>query len=439
MFNGEVVILIALILRRKRCLKKGRVVDPASNTDEVLDVFIEDGRIKRIEKDVNLSSARVIDASGKVVIPGLIDMHAHLREPGREDEETIESGTYAAAKGGFTTICCMPNTNPAIDEPAVVEFIYKQARQRGIVEVLPIATISKNREGESLSEMGKLKRAGAVAFSDDGNWVANGDLMRRALEYVKMLNLPIISHCEDKTLTQDGVMNEGYFSTILGLKGMPKEAEEIALYRDLALARMTDSRLHIAHISTANSVMLVKEAKKRGIKITAEVCPHHLVLTDKEVVSFDTDTKVNPPLRDEEDVKVLKEGLRDDTIDAIATDHAPHSLEEKELDYTLAPFGIIGLETALGLLIKELVEEGVLSLMQLIAKLTISPARILGIERGKVTEGAKANLAIFDLEKRWEVKREEFLSKSDNSPFIGWTLPAPVEYTIVGGEIVYRR
>ena len=418
-------------------IKKGRILDPASHLDKVLDIFIEDGRIKRIAKDIDLTSQEVIDASGKVVIPGLIDMHTHLREPGREDEETIESGTCAAARGGFTTICCMPNTDPAIDDPSLVEFIYKQAENKGIVEVLPIAAISKDRKGKNLSPMGRLKAAGAVAFSDDGDWIANSSLMRRALEYLKSFNLVLISHCEDGNLSGNGVVNEGYFSTITGLKGIPREAEEVALFRDLALARMSGSSLHVAHVSTARSVKLIREAKQVGVKVTAEVTPHHFTLTEKEITSFDTNTKVNPPFRGGEDIEALKEGLIDSAIDVIATDHAPHTIEEKEKDYADAPFGIIGLETALGLVIKELVEKRILSLMEAIAKLTINPARILGIDRGRIKEGVKANITIFDLGKIWLVKEEELASKSGNSPFIGWELPGKIEWTIVGGKVVY--
>jgi len=286
--------------------------------------------------------------------------------------------------------------------------------------------------------MGRLKKAGVVAFSDDGDWVANSHLMRRALEYVKMLNLPLISHCEDRGLSQDGVMNEGYTSTILGLQGMPKEAEEVALFRDLALCKMTESPLHLAHLSTAESVELIRKAKVSGVRVTTEVTPHHFTLTDREVKSFDTNTKVNPPLRGSEDLGALKEGLKDATIDVIATDHAPHLVEEKEKEYNVAPFGIVGLETALGLVIKELVQTGALTLMEAIAKLTINPARILCINRGLVKEGAKANLTIFDLEKKWLVTEEEFFSKSKNSPFLGWELPGKVEWTIVGGKAVYQ-
>lgn len=419
-------------------IKKGRLIDPATNYDAVVDILVDGGMIKKIAPKINRSGHELIDAANKVVVPGLIDMHTHLRQPGREDEETIQSGTRAAAKGGFTTICCMPNTDPPIDDPSLVEFIYREAERRGSVEVLPIATISKDRAGKDLSPMGRLKKAGVVAFSDDGDWVADSHLMRRALEYVKMLNLPLISHCEDRGLSQDGVMNEGYTSTILGLQGMPKEAEEVALFRDLALCKMTESPLHLAHLSTAESVELIRKAKVSGVRVTTEVTPHHFTLTDREVKSFDTNTKVNPPLRGSEDLEALKEGLKDATIDVIATDHAPHLVEEKEKEYNVAPFGIVGLETALGLVIKELVQTGALTLMEAIAKLTINPARILRINRGLVKEGAKANLTIFDLEKKWLVTEEEFFSKSKNSPFLGWELPGKVEWTIVGGKVVYQ-
>ncbi|MFQ5834860.1 MAG: dihydroorotase [bacterium] len=419
-------------------IKKGRLIDPATNYDAVVDILVEGGIIKKIAPKINRSCYELIDAANKVVVPGLIDMHTHLREPGREDEETIQSGTQAAAKGGFTTICCMPNTDPPIDEPSLVEFIYQEAERRGSVEVLPIATISKARAGKDLSPMGRLKKAGVVAFSDDGDWVVDSNLMRRALEYVKMLNLPLISHCEDRRLSQDGVMNEGYISTILGLKGMPKEAEEVALFRDLVLCKMTESPLHVSHLSTADAVELIRKAKVSAVRVTTEVTPHHFTLTDREVKSFDTNTKVNPPLRIKEDVEALKEGLKDGSIDVIATDHAPHLVEEKEKEYNAAPFGIVGLETALGLVIKELVQTGTLTLMEAMAKLTINPARILRINRGLIEEGAKANLTIFDLEKKWLVTEDEFSSKSKNSPFLGWEIPGRVEWTIVGGKVVYQ-
>ncbi len=419
-------------------IKQGRLIDPATNYDGVVDILIEGGMIKKITPKINQSGGELLDAANKVVVPGLIDMHTHLREPGREDEETIQSGTRAAAKGGFTTICCMPNTDPPIDDPSLVEFIYQEAERRGSVEVLPIATISKARAGKDLSPMGRLKKAGAVAFSDDGDWVADSHLMRRALEYVKMLTLPLISHCEDGELSQGGVMNEGYTSTILGLKGMPREAEEVALFRDLALCQMTGSLLHVAHLSTASSVELIRKAKLSGVRVTTEVAPHHFTLTDREVKSFDTNTKVNPPLRGEDDLEALKEGLKDGTVDVIATDHAPHLVEEKEAEYSAAPFGVIGLETALGLVIKELVQTRTLTLMGAIAKLTINPARILRINRGLIKEGARANLTIFDLEKKWLVTEGEFFSKCQNSPFLGWELPGKVEWTIVGGKVVYQ-
>ncbi|MCD6257220.1 dihydroorotase [Candidatus Aerophobetes bacterium] len=420
-------------------IKRGMVVDPASHREDVLDILIEDKIIKKIGKDIKSYGAEVIDAREKIVIPGLVDLHTHLREPGREDEETIRTGTLAAAKGGFTTICCMPNTNPPIDNPTVVKYIYREAEKNGVVEVLPVGTISYRREGKKLSEMGRLKESGVVGFSDDGSWVVDSNLMRRALEYAKMFNLPIISHCEDPYLSKDGVMNEGYWSTVLGLPGIPAEAEEIAIFRDLSLARLTGSKLHIAHLSTRGGVELIRKAKQENIKVSCEVTPHHLALCDEAVKNFDTNTKVNPPLRTGKDIEALKDGLREGVIDIIATDHAPHTQEEKELEYSRSPFGIIGLETALSLVIKELVEPGILSFMEAIAKLTINPSRIIGIDRGKIREGSMANLAVVDLSRSWQVKEEEFFSLSKNSAFIGWTLPGKVEFTICKGKIVYSE
>ncbi len=419
-------------------IKGGRVVDPASATDEILDIFIQGEKIVELGKNINLSVKKIIDATGSIIVPGLVDMHAHLRDPGREDEETIRSGTLAAAKGGFTTVCCMPNTYPVIDDPSLVHYILTKTEKEGVIEVLPIAAISKNEEGEALTEMDRLRQAGAVSFSDDGKWVRDTHLMRRALEYVKMLNLPLISHCEDEDLSKDGVMNEGFFSTILGLPGIPGEAEEIAVFRDICLAQLANSSLHIAHISTRSSLNLVREAKKRRIRVTCEVTPHHFTLSEEIVKSFDTNTRVNPPLRERDDVDAMQEGLKDGSIEVIATDHAPHAPEEKELAYTLAPSGIIGLETSLGLVIKELVKPGILTLPGAIAKLTVNPARILNLDRGSIREEELANLAIFNLNEEWQVKEEDFLSLSKNSPFIGWSLPAKVKWTIFKGRVVYQ-
>lgn len=418
-------------------IKKGKVIDPASSCEDIFDILIEGEIIRKIEGNINFPAKKVIDAEGKIVIPGLVDMHTHLRQPGREDEETIRTGTLAAARGGFTTICCMPNTDPPIDTPSVVEYVYKEAEKNGLVEVLPYGAITLGRKGERLCEMGRLKKAGVVGFSDDGRWVVNSGLMRRAFEYVNMLNLPLISHCEDPHLAGEGVMNEGYWSTILGFPGIPPEAEEIAIFRDISLLKMTNSRLHIAHLSTKKGTELVKKAKKEGLNLTAEVTPHHIALSEEDVESFDPNTKVSPPLRSREDVEALKKALKENVIDVIATDHAPHSQEEKELEYTRAASGVVGLETALSIVIKELVNPGFLTLSDAIAKLTINPSKILGIDRGKIKEGGVANLAIVDLHKSWEVRKEDFFSLSKNSPFIGWILPAKVEFTIFKGKIVY--
>ncbi|MBE0477868.1 dihydroorotase [Candidatus Aerophobetes bacterium] len=419
-------------------IKKGKLVDPASGCEDILDILIEGEIIKKISENIKVKGAKVIDADGRIVIPGLVDMHTHLRQPGREDEETIQSGTLAAAKGGFTTVCCMPNTVPCIDNPVVVSYIFCEAMKNAKVEVFPIGAISVARKGKRLSEMGRLKKAGVVGFSDDGRWVVNSQLMRRAFEYAKMLNIPVISHCEDPFLSEDGVMNEGYYSTILGLSGIPGEAEKVAVFRDISLLELTNSRLHIAHLSCRDSLELVKKAKKENLRVTSEVTPHHLTLSDEAVKSFDTNTKVNPPLRSREDVQALKMGLKEGVIDVIATDHAPHSKEEKELEYPEAASGVIGLETALSLVVKEIVEPGLLTLKEAIARLTINPSRILGIDRGEIKEGGIANVAIVNLSKKWCVEEKDFLSLSKNSPFIGWTLPAKVEFTIFKGKVVYK-
>jgi dihydroorotase len=420
-------------------IKNGRIIDPANKIDKIANIFIKDGKINAVGAK-SFTADEVIDAKGLVVTPGLIDMHVHLREPGMEEEETIASGSAAAINGGFTSVACMPNTDPPIDDEASAEFVYLQAKRSGKANVFPIGAITKGRKGEELAEMGQLVRGGAVAFSDDGDPVRSAEVMRRGLEYSSMFNKTIISHCEDSHLTKDGLMNEGATSTLLGLRGIPSIAEEIMVYRDIALARFTGGRVHIAHISTANGVELVRQAKAEGLKVTAEVTPHHITLTDELIktmgIGFDTNLKVNPPLRTEVDKKALIKGLKDGTIDAIASDHAPHAIEEKDVEFSVAPFGIIGMETLLPIVLTELVHKKILTISQVIAKLTINPARILNIPKGTLSIGADADITLIDLNKQWTINPGEFKSKSRNCPFAGWKVKGKAVKVIVAGQII---
>jgi dihydroorotase len=424
------------------CIKNGRVIDPSQGIDRIMDVWIKDGRIAGLEEPSSegrppgIASGDWIDARGKIVVPGLIDMHVHLREPGYEYKETIRTGTQAAAAGGFTSIACMANTDPVNDHGAITEYILKKAREEGCVDVYPIGAITKGLRGEALSEIGEMKEVGIVALSDDGFSVRNSELLRRAMEYAKGFNLTIISHCEDIDLKGDGVINEGLVSTELGLKGIPNVAEEVIVARDILLSRLTGCSLHIAHVSTAGSVDIIRRAKAEGIKVTAEVTPHHLVLTDEACRDFDTNTKVNPPLRTRRDVDALRSAISDGTIDAISTDHAPHSLVEKEVEFDQAAFGIVGMETAFSITY-EMVEKGIISIADLIARWTIYPARILRIEKGTLCKGAQADITIIDLEKEYVIDRNLFRSKGRNTPFHGWKVKGFVEKTIWKGELIY--
>jgi dihydroorotase len=417
-------------------IKGGHVVDPANKRDAVFDILIEKGKISRIEKNIKGEGYKIIEAKDKFVLPGLVDMHAHLRQPGREDEETLLTGSQAAIKGGFTTVCCMPNTAPAIDNQGVVEYIYAENKKIGLINIYSIAAITKNREGKELTEIGELKKAGAVALSDDGSPVMNAEIMRRALEYARMFDLTVISHCEEENLSAGGLMNEGYTATVLGLKGIPPEAESIMVARDIELARLTGAGLHIAHVSTKESVGLIRRAKSQDIKITCETCPHYFTLTEEAVLGYNTNCKVNPPLRAKEDVAAIKEGLKDGTIDAIATDHAPHADFEKDIEFEQASFGMIGLETALSLAIKELVQTKALTLTQLAEKMSLNPSRILGLNKGTLGAGVDADIVIIDLQKTWIPEKKKISSKSQNSPFLGWELPAEVTWVICQGRIL---
>ncbi|MBC8434604.1 MAG: dihydroorotase [Desulfobacterales bacterium] len=434
-------------------IKGGRVIDPG-NIDGIMDILIDNGKIVEIKPQIAAESSsglqtgasgaergkvsvdRVIDAGGKIVTPGLIDMHVHLREPGYEYKETIATGCKSAACGGFTAVCCMPNTNPVNDNRQVTEFILKRALEVDTVRVYPVAAISRGLQGKGLCEYGDLKDAGAVALSDDGNPVMDSQLMRRALEYAKGFGLPVISHCEDRALAGGGVMNEGEIATRMGLAGIPNAAESVMVLRDIALCELTQSPLHIAHVSTAESVRAIRDAKKRGVLVTAETAPHYFTLTDEAVGAYNTKAKMNPPLRSRFDREAIRQGLADGTIDVIATDHAPHAPIEKEVEFDLAANGIIGLETSLSLSLK-LVDDGVLTLTDLITKMSTNPARILGLASG-LQVGYSADITIIDPDRSYRIEADSFQSLGRNTPFDGWDVKGRAVLTMVGGKVVYQ-
>ena len=420
----------------KLLIKGGEVVFP--DRVEKADLLIENGKIAEIGNDLRADSAEKIDAKGKTVFPGLIDMHVHLREPGFEYKEDIASGSAAAVAGGFTQICCMPNTDPVCDNAAVVGYIVSRAKEVGLCKVRPIGAITKGEKGETLAEMGKMKEAGAVAVSDDGRPVMNARIMRLAMEYASDFGLICLSHCEDKDLVDGGVVNEGYNSTLAGLKGIPRAAEEIMIAREIILAETLGKRAHICHVSTKGGVQLLREAKARGVQITAETCPHYFTLTDDVVTSFDANTKVNPPIRETDDVAAIKSGLKDGTLDCIVTDHAPHHVDEKNVEYNLAAFGISGIETSFSLSYTALVKGGVLSLSELADRMSAAPARILGLPGGKIEQGAAADLMIADLDEKYTIDSGKFISKGKNTPFNGTEVYGKVCCTIVDGDVKYR-
>ena len=423
----------------KILIKNGHVIDPKNKIDGLLDVLIDKGKIEKVAKNIKISKVKVIDAKGKCVVPGLIDMHCHLRVPGREDEETIYSGTCSAAAGGFTSICTMPNTDPVIDTQTGVKFIISRAQTDGVVNIFPIAAITKGALGEEITEFGDLIWYGAIAFSDDGKPVMNAEIMQRALQYTSMFDVPVLSHCEDLNLSRDGVMHEGYMSTLLGLPGMPSVAESAMVSRDIELAESSGGRLHICHTSAKRSVELIRKAKKRGVNVTAEVTPHHLTLTDECVTSFDTYFKVNPPLRTKEDIKELINGIKDGTIDVIATDHAPHTDIEKDMVFLDAPFGMIGMQTAVPVIMTHLVHKNIISINKMVEMMSTNPAKILRLNKGSLGIGADADVTIIDPAKEWLIKKEDLLSRSSNCPFLNMKCNGGIDTTIVGGKIVYQN
>lgn len=422
-------------------IKGGRVIDPENGIDKVTDVFIDKGVISEIgiNPEIEGIEMEVIDAAGKIVSPGLVDMHCHLRDPGQEYKEDIETGTRSAVMGGITSIACMPNTKPTADNEAVISYIINKAKEVGYVNVYPIGAVSKGLKGEELAEIGEMKFAGAVAISDDGRPVTESGLMRRAMEYADMFDMKVISHCEDLGLADGGYMNEGAVATAMGLRGISRAAEEAMVSRDIIIAEAIGTPIHIAHVSTRLSVELVRQAKMRGVRVTCETCPHYFSLTEKAVEGYNTFAKMNPPLRTEDDVEAIKEGLRDGTIDCIVTDHAPHHIDEKNCEFAQALNGIVGFETSLGLGLEYLVKPGVLTINELISKMAVNPSRILGLNKGNLKVGNAADITIFDYDKEWTVDISKLHSKSKNSPYDGFKLRGKPEYVIVGGEIKVNR
>ncbi len=418
-------------------IKGGRVIDPSQNIDGNLDVLVENGLVKEIGRELAApTGVKSLDATGKYVVPGLIDMHVHLRDPGLEYKEDIVSGTRAAAAGGFTSVCCMPNTKPTIDNKVVASYIINKAKAEGFCNVFPIGSITYGLSGERMSEMGELKETGCVAVSDDGRPVVNSELMMRSLQYANGIGIMVISHAEELDLVGQGVMNEGFTSTELGLKGIPRVAEDIATAREIMLAEYTNSPVHIAHVSTRGAVAVIRDAKARGVKVTCETAPHYFTLTDDAVRGYNTNAKMNPPLREADDVAAIKAGLKDGTIDAIATDHAPHHLDEKDVEFNEALNGIIGLETSLPLSLK-LVEDGFLTINQLIQKMSCNPSDILTLKRGTLKPGSVADITLIDPVATWTVEKEKLSSKSKNSPFLGWSMKGSASATIISGTVVH--
>jgi dihydroorotase len=426
---------------RRTVLRGGRLIDPSQQTDAIGDLIITDGQIESFETAAGASysdDTQVIDCKGLVVSPGFIDVHCHLREPGREDVETIATGARAAAAGGFTAVCAMPNTQPVTDNQAAVGFVLRQGQAANAARVHPIGAISVGQDGKALAEFGEMVGAGAVAVSDDGRPVASAHLMRTALEYARTFGIPVADHCEEPTLAAGGAMNEGIVSARLGLKGIPSEAEEIMVIRDILLARRTGGHVHLCHMSTKGSVELIRWGKERGIRVTAEACPHHLSLDESAVDGYDTNAKMNPPLRTIEDVEAIREAVRDGTIDLAATDHAPHHYDENEREFAEAPHGIVGLETALAVVMKWLVKPGLIDLATLIDRMSVSPAKTFNLPGGTLRRGSVADITIFDAGREWTVDASQFRSKGRNSPYVGQTLQGRVMCTIVGGKIVHE-
>lgn len=420
-------------------IKNGRVIDPSAGLDKIMDIYTVDNRIDKVGENLELEADKIVDAKGKWVVPGLIDIHVHLREPGYEHKETIKTGSRAAAKGGFTTICCMPNTNPVIDSEIMVEYINLKANREAIVNVLPIGSITKGQKGEELANIGQMAKVGACAISEDGKTVVNSGLLKKAMKYASMFNIPMMSHCEDINLVGGGAMNAGDNAQLLGMKGISNDSEEVIVARDMLLARTTGVHLHLCHISTKGSLQLLKEAKARGEKVSAEVTPHHFTLTDAVVEGYDANTKMNPPLRTKEDVEALRAGLADGTIEVIATDHAPHHSDDKNCEYDKAAFGIVGLETSVALSITELIETKILTPLALIEKMSTNPAKILGIDKGSLQVGKIADITIIDPEVCYKIDKNTFESKGKNTPFDGYQVKGKPIYTIVAGQMVMEN